>query len=241
VERYRTTIILLVVLVALAGLAFFVNRGGNTPSPLTTPTTNTVYVWQETSPIVAIQVVSATGSVSLTKNTETTVWSIREPISDTADPIIVGNLVDTLQNLSAQSELTGTTDLAEFGLAGQPLSVTFTFSSTDGMQRTLLIGDASPDGSTYYVKRADTPNVFLVSNFTLEPLRSWLTMPPKAQPTPTPIPVTIVPTSAITSTLGATGTQTLTGTLPITNTLPGAANPTTPLVPTTAPVTSPSP
>jgi hypothetical protein len=241
VERYRTTIILLVVLVALAGLAFFVNRGGNTPSPLTTPSTNTVYVWQETSPIVAIQVVSATGSVSLTKNTETTVWSIREPISDTADPIIVGNLVDTLQNLSAQSELTGTTDLAQYGLAGQPLSVTFTFSSTEGMQRTLLIGDASPDGSTYYVKRADTPNVFLVSNFTLEPLRSWLTTPPKAQPTATPIPVTIVPTSAITSTLGVTGTQTLTGTLPITNTLPGAANPTTPLVPTAAPVTSPSP
>jgi hypothetical protein len=225
----------------LAGLAFFVNRGGNTPSPLTTPTTNTVFVWQESSPLVAIQVVSSTGSVSLTKNTETTVWSIREPISDTADPIVVGNLADTLQNLSAQAELTGTTDLAQFGLEGQPLSATFTFSAIDGIQRTLLIGDSTPDGGAYYVKRGDTPSVFLVPNYTLEPLRTWVTTPPKAQPTATPLPVTVVPTSAITSTVGITGTQPLTGTLPATNTLPGAANPTTPLVPTTVPVTSPSP
>jgi hypothetical protein len=198
-------------------------------------------VWQDTNAVTGIDVVSATQRVSIRKDITTTVWSIVEPVSDTADVFAVGNLADQVQNLTAQSELTGTTDLAQYGLDGTPLQATFTFGAEGGTTRTLLIGDTTPDGGAFYVKRADGPNVYLVTTYSLEPLRTWLTTPPIAQPTPTPIPVTVLPTvepsptGAITGTLAVTATQGLSGTLPITNTDPGSANPTTPVAPTPQP------
>jgi len=240
-ERYRTTLVLIGVLVVLAVAAFALNNRGAGPDGTATPTVSTVFVWQDTNPVVGIDVVSATQRVSIRKDVTTTVWSILEPVSDTADVFAVGNFADQVQNLTAQIELTETSDLAQYGLAGTPMQATFTFGGEGGTTRTLLIGDTTPDGNAFYVKRGDSPNVFLVTSYTLEPLRSWLTTPPIAQPTPTPIPVTVLPTTepsptgVLTGTLTVTSTQGLTGTLPITNTNPGAANPTTPVVPTAQP------
>jgi hypothetical protein len=240
-ERYRTTLILVAVLVVLGVAAFVLNNreGGTGGTP--TPTVNTVFVWQETNPVIGIDVVSGTQRVSLSKNVTTTVWSILEPISETADVFAVGNLADQAQNLTAQTELTGTTDLAPYGLAGNPMQATFTFGDSGKTNRTLLIGDTTPDGGAFYVKRADSPAVFLITSYTLEPLRTWLTTPPIAQPTPTSIPLTVLPTSPVTGTVTVTATEGLTGTLPITNTGPGAANPTTPEAPTTQPTGTTAP
>jgi hypothetical protein len=115
------------------------------------------------------------------------------------------------------------------------MRVTLVMSGTTSTERVLLVGDATPDGSAYYVKTETAPPVYLVSNLTIEPLRTWLNTPPIQQPTATPIPVTVVPTAEPTPVgpVGPiTGTGTITGTLPITNTQPGAANPTTPEPPT---------
>lgn len=249
-ERYRTTIIMLGLLVALGVVAIVVggNRG---TTPLDVPTAvPATYVWQDENQVTGIDAVSGTQKLVLTKDVTTTIWSLHEPISDTADPFAVGNLADQLKSLQATATITDATDLAQFGLASPTTTVTITFSDTAGTKRTLLIGAPTIDGSSYYAKTPDKPDVYLVSNSTVEPLRSWFTNPPKVVPTPTPLLPTIGPTEAITSTGTVTGTvlpsgtttpqaqatDTISGTETITAQPPGAANPTTPeaspLIPT---------
>jgi hypothetical protein len=104
----------------------------------------------------------------------------------------------------------------------------------------LLVGNATFDGSGYYVKTPESSTAYVVSNGTIEPLKSWFTTPPIEQPTPTPLPLaTPSATTAITGTLTVTSTEEITGSTTLTSTAPGAANPTTPLVST--PELSPTP
>lgn len=243
-ERYRTTIILLVLLVALGGLAFFLGgRGGNngaggaTAVPTTPPAQ---YVWQDTNPVVGMDIVTGTQHVSLTKDISATTWAITAPISATADIMQVGSEADLLQNLQATDVITTPGDLAQFKLDKPALTLTVTFSDTAHTKRTLQVGGPLFDGSGYYTKLPDKGEVYIVGNSTIEPLRSWPETPPKFVPTPTPIPPTITPTGVVTGTSTITGTAVVTpqglgtassvgasSTITVTN--PGAANPTTPL------------
>ena len=197
------------VLIVLVALAYFLtSKNATAPTGSTTPTT-AKYIWQDTNSVKAIDVVSGTQKVGIAKDA-TGNWSITVPVSRPADPFQVGNEADALQNLQAQFELTGTTDLAQYGLTNPPLQVTVTFSDTGSSTRSLFVGSATTDGSGYYVKTPDSSSVFVVTNTTVEPLRSWLANPPVQQPTATPVPITPVtdtptPTATSTSVPGAAG------------------------------------
>ena len=234
-----------VVLVALAGLAFFLNQQNFNAAVTPTPEPAR-YVWEETEPVSAIDVMSGTQSVVLRQDLTTTVWSILEPISDTADVFQVGNIADSFKSLQATAIISEVTDLAQFGLDAQSTQVKVGFGSAGTTTHNLKLGKTTIDGSGYYAQADDTTDtVYVVSNGVIEPLKSWLTTPPKAQPTPTPLALTVAPTFTSTpagtpTSTGAnsiTGTTTLTSTTEITSSAPGAANPTTPLpgTPTTAP------
>ncbi|HYP39119.1 MAG TPA: DUF4340 domain-containing protein [Chloroflexia bacterium] len=249
-ERYRTTSILVIVLLLLAAVAFFMsNRGGTTDSafPTSVPIT---YVWQDPNQVIGIDVMSGTNTVSVRKDVTTTLWSIIAPVQEPADPFNVGNVADLMKDLRAAATLTESANLADFGLDVNTLTVVATFSDTQQTKRTLIVGKPTFDGANYYAKLQDTPQVYLVSNALIEPVKSWLTTPPINPPTPTTLPITVVPTTpptpegTITTTVTITSsvspdvgvptsaittTSTITGTLPITNTAPGAANPTTPV------------
>lgn len=227
-ERYRTTIVLGAVLLLLAMLAFFLN-GRSANSPGTATPTATVYIWEDSNPVRGLEVVSGSNRIVLSKDVVSGTWRIDEPVSQPADLFQVGNVADSLQRLQAQYTLTGTTDLAQYGLTGEPMQVTATYSDTQGSTRTLLIGNATPDGAGYYVKTPENNAVYTVGNVTLEPLRTWLISPPVQPPTPTLVPVTPV---SPTPTVALTGTVTLTGTVGIT--------PTMEITPSTGP-TSPPP
>ena len=244
-ERYRTTLILLGVLVVLALVAFFVNLNPNSSTvgvPTPVPTT---YVWDEPNQVVGIDVITATERVSLQKDISTTVWTLTQPITFEADPFVVGNIADILQKPSATSVITSPGDLAQYHLDKPSFSVEATFSDTQHTKHTLLIGGPTFDAANYYTKTPDNATVYAISNSTIDPLRSWFTTPPKLEPTATPLPITVVPTETITGTGTVTtmvvpsaspslssvviSTVTITDTTSITSTSPGAANPTTPL------------
>jgi hypothetical protein len=212
-ERYRTTIIMAAVLIVLAGLAYF-SSSNNASAPTGAPTpVPSHFIWQDSNSVKAIDVVSSTEKVSIAKDSTSGDWMISQPVARPADVFQVGNEADALQNLQAQFMLTGTTDLGQYGLTSPPLQVTVTFSDTGGSQRVLLVGAPTTDGSAYYVKTPDSDTVYVVTNTTIEPLRSWLTNPPVQQPTATPVPITPVtdtptPTATSTSVPGAEGTAT---------------------------------
>lgn len=213
-ERYRTTIILLALLVVLGGLALFLNNR-NTATPGTPTPEPTQYVWQEENQVNAIEVVSGTTRVSLRKDVTTTLWTVTEPVQKEADSFAVSNIADSLKSPQATAQYTDTQDLSGYGLDKPGMSVTATFSDTQGTKRVMTIGTPTFDGSGYYVKLPDSANVYVVSNSIIEPLRTWLTTPPVAPPTATPLPVTVV----------VTGTSTITGTTVTTSTAQPASSP----------------
>jgi hypothetical protein len=249
-ERYRTTLILLGVLVVLALVAFFVNLNPSSTVGVPTPVPETD-IWNEPNQVIGIDVISATQRVSVHKDVTTTIWTLTEPLKHDADPFVVGNIADILQKPIATSVLTNPGDLAQYHLDKPSFSVEATFSDTQHTKHSLLIGGPTFDGSNYYTKLPGSTTVYAISNSTVDPLRSWLTTPPVLQPTATPLPITVVPTetltttttvtstlvpeaspsgtSAITTTSTISGTSSISGTTSITVTSPGAANPTTPV------------
>lgn len=207
-ERYRTTIILVALLVVLGGAA--IALGGNkapvTPAGVPTPAV-AQYVWQMNDSVAGIDVISGTKKVSLTKDPASAVWSLTEPIKDAADPFVVSNVADLLKSLEATGTVTGSNDLVQYKLDKPEIVVTTTFSDTGHTKRTMQVGGPTFDGSGYYSKLSDQPTIYIVSNSIVEPLRSWLDTPPKFVPTATPLLPTLVSTTEV------TGTQTLTGTV----------------------------
>jgi len=250
-ERYRTTLIMLVLLVALGIAAFALNNNG--AGTEATPTAVPVrYVWESTDQVNGLDIVSGTQKVVLQNDVAADSWVLKEPVSGPADTFSVSSIADSFKSLQARSVLTDSSKLADFGLDKQGLTVTTTFSGTTS-PKTILVGGPTFDGAGYYVKTPDAATVYVVSNSTIEPLKSWLATPPVAPPTATPPQLTIAPTATDTPPIVATatttqdagtlptssvitGTTTLTSTESITSTSPGAANPTTPL-----PALSPSP
>lgn len=223
-ERYRTTLIMAAALIVLVALAFFLtSKNASAPTGSPTPTT-AKFIWQDANAVQAIDVVSGTQKVGIAKDSASGNWSIIEPVSRPADLFQVGNEADALQNLQAQFDLTGTTDLEQYGLTNPLMQVTVTFSDTGASKRVLLVGSATTDGSGYYVKTPDNSSVFVLTNTTVEPLRSWLTNPPVQQPTATPVPITPVtdtptPTATATTVPGAAGAE-------ATSTPPATSSPT---------------
>ncbi len=208
-ERYRTTILLGVVLLVLAALAFFLSSNNASSPGEATPTPN-IYIWQDDNPAIALDVMSGTSKVSIVKDVISGTWQIKEPVDRPADLFQVGGVANSLQILQAQYTLSDTTDLTQYGLDGQPMSVTVTFSDTAHTTRTLLIGHATPDGGGYYVKLPDGNKLYTVINSTIEPMRTWLVSPPVELPSPTPVPITPVtatPTDTTTPTPTAEGTS----------------------------------
>src|SRR5215212_711280 len=202
-ERYRTTIILVVVLAVLAGVAFFLNKNG-TSSAVDVAATPTVdaskLVWQESEPVDSLDILSGTQQVSLRKDLSTTVWSLIAPIKADADPYTVGSEADSLQNLQALAVLTSATNLAQYNLDKPAMQVIVKSNGAKPTKHTLYIGSTTVDGAGYYVKEPDNPKVYIVSNVTIEPMKTWLVTPPQAQPSPTPIPLTVAPANTITPT-----------------------------------------
>lgn len=210
-ERYRTTIILAFVLVILAGVAFLLsNKNANTTTTDASATATpdpSKNVWIDSADVISIDVLSGTQKVLLRKDVTTTVWSLIDPIQADADPFAVGGVADQLKVLAATTVLTGVTDLAQYGLDKSGLSVLVRTGGAKPGKHTLHVGNTTIDGSGYYTRVDDSKDkVYIVSNTTIEPIRTWLTTPPKAQPSPTPIPLTVAPTDTITPTGTLTAT-----------------------------------
>ena len=189
-------------LVVLGGFALFLTNSNKVVAPGAegTPTPLPSFVWQETSIVQGIEVMSGTAKVSISKDISTTLWMITEPERSPADTFQVDNIASALQSLQATKVATGTTDLAAFGLDKPGLTVTVTFSGTTPISHTLMVGAANFDESSTYVKQPGSSDVYLVATSTTGALRNWLTTPPKEPPTPTPFP-TAPPTPTETATV----------------------------------------
>ncbi|HMA36764.1 MAG TPA: DUF4340 domain-containing protein [Chloroflexia bacterium] len=226
IGRNRTLIVLAVVFVILAGLSFYLQSNPATPPvPTAEPT---VIVWDYSSGTASmLSVQSPTSTVTL--QIQGGKWRITAPLQTDADDLQVAQVASQLKKPEARSKIgDNVTNLQQYGLATPALTVTLVLSGITPPQQQLLVGNASLDGSAYYVRPAGSNAVYLITNATIESLKGWLSAPPVAQPTPTPLPALLPPTSAITNTNPLSGTHTITGTVPLTGTQPGVGPPAAP-------------
>lgn|GEM_PF-1902807 len=216
--RMRSMIVLGGAFVLLAGLAAFLLNTPATPVATTTPVP-TVVVWDYSSATTTGLTVQNMTS-TLTLAVQNGKWRITAPTPAEADDLTVSGVATSLKQPAATTKVgDNVSDLAPYGLNSPALTVTLVLSGSTTPRQTLFVGKTNVDGSAYYVRAADSKAVYLVNNFTIEPLKGWLITPPIALPTPTPLP-TLPPAVEITGTLTVTGTQT---------------GPILPLIPTVAP------
>ena len=118
-------------------------------------------------------------------------WKVVDPPTEGADASRIDSAVGQLTKLNATRKLEDATDLASYGLSAP--SIKLTIKMKDGSSQELLIGSKTPDQSAFYVKRADSPAIFVTPTFALTDVTRWPTDPPKPRPTPTPLPPPAAP------------------------------------------------
>ncbi|MBI4320441.1 MAG: DUF4340 domain-containing protein [Chloroflexi bacterium] len=134
--------------------------------------------------------VSYQGKVTEVKKQAETQWKLTQPQEGEADSARVDGLTYRLAPLSASRVLTGSiTSLSPYGLKEPPLRVTLGIIGDE--TATLLVGDTTPDGRGYYLKRGDVDTVYVVPTALISDVIKLVTDPPKAVPPVTTTPETI--------------------------------------------------
>ena len=158
---FRSTLILLAVLLGLLGYIYFYEM--KRPGPSQEAPKQKVFT-VEADAINELEVTSSAGERSVLRKTGTA-WSLVEPLQTRADEAEATGIVTNLASLEIQrvvDEAPG--DLAPFGLAKPKTAVAFKAAGQKD-QRRLLIGDKTATGGELYAKLPSEKRVFLVSAF----------------------------------------------------------------------------
>ena len=187
--RYTGTVIMVGVFALLAVALFALTQNQNlgvvNPTPLPTPAPIVWDLSAGTTQGLVVQSPTQTVALQIVNNQ----WQLTAPTNEPASQFQVGAAADQAKNLQAQQVITAPADLAQYGLNSPVLTITLVISGVTPTDNRLLVGGNTIDGGSYYVQVAGKPEVYTVLNTLIEQLRSWLTTPPKAEPTPTPLVV----------------------------------------------------
>ena len=158
----RSTLVLLVVALALGAYIYFVESQrppAGTPDPLEAAFD------VESDDIDSLSVTAGNGDRTVIEK-DGDRWRIVEPFPVNVDVTQVVSLSSSLASLEVQrvvAEPGDAPDLEAFGLAEPAIEVGFT--TTDGTDARLLIGERSPAGNDLYATVAGSNRVFLISGF----------------------------------------------------------------------------
>lgn len=183
-----TTIVLVVVLAALALYWVAVQNPRDRAAAEATPTADTTprVVWTTTADqIVSLRVTEpdTNRSVAVTKDAAGT-WTVTEPTAGAADANRLLTMTSNAANLSVSNVVTSTTDLAPFGVLNP--TYTIELGLADGQVLKAAVGNPAPVGNGYFLRREGDVNVMVVSGFGIDALVELLNLPPYA-PTATPL------------------------------------------------------
>jgi hypothetical protein len=193
---YRTTAVLLAVLIVLAGVVYYVQKQPASDQAVASAKQPQIVSF---NPSQATKLIITGGGKTTEVDRNGSAWKVSKPQEIDADGSRVDGWVAQIGNLTADRAIDSPSDLGTYGLAQPKLNVEVDLSS--GGPVDLAFGDKTPDGADYYVRvpndSAKSKSVYLVGATLGDDLNSALTTPPKALPTPTPGP-TLVPGGTIT-------------------------------------------
>lgn len=157
--RPRSTLVLLVLFLAIGGYAWFVERA----RPAEDADAEDLAFDVAAGRITDLTVHAANGDVTvLTRTADEIDWMVTAPVASEADDNAATAIATTLAALDVRRVVEEeASDLAAFGLDEPPVSVTF--ATPDGEPLTLSVGDESPTGGEHYAAIGN--RVILVAGF----------------------------------------------------------------------------
>ncbi|HUI69968.1 MAG TPA: DUF4340 domain-containing protein [Spirochaetia bacterium] len=155
-KRLLTLVIVLVVLVGLVGAYVIISR----PKPAKTANTLPRLITADSEKLVKITLSDRPeGTLTLEKKGKT--WTVDSPLQYALDESSVDDLTLTFTSLTAERVIDeNPTDLAQYGLAPPRAQGVAVYS--DGTTKTVLLGDKTPTGNTYYLQVKGDPKVYTV-------------------------------------------------------------------------------
>ncbi len=187
--RFRHTLILVVVALALGGVALLLERQEPHPSPdsaaVPTPLPELLRVNEGAITDVILERTATDQRTHLVRRTVED-WYLLEPdiepdAAGEVDVFQVLNFLETLAVLRPRRVLTGTLDLAEYGLA--PAALEVTLHEEDGTTHQMRLGAMNADFSAYYVLLGDEEEgasytIYLVPSYVGVEIERLLDTPP---------------------------------------------------------------
>jgi Domain of unknown function (DUF4340) len=196
----RSTWILLIIFIALAGAVYFFQRyqTQKTDNAATaTPSATPVKVYNQSGAQVEdIKISDSSGkALELYKDQASSKWAVANVPVEKADSFQIESVSAQLFDLQAQETLTQTPPLDSVGLITPTYTITMT--TTGGSQTITSVGSQTPTGSGYYI-RVNAGQVIIVDKLILDDILHLLSNPPLlATPTPEVTPTeTISPTNS---------------------------------------------
>ena len=159
-RRLRSTLVLLVLFVAIGGYAWFIERER---PPASEADANEEAFDMAAGRITDLTVNAENGDVTALTRTENEIdWVVTSPVETEADDNAATAIATTLAALEIRREVEeSAADLAPFGLTAPTVSVTF--ATPDGEPLTLSVGDETPTGGERYAAVGN--RVILVADF----------------------------------------------------------------------------
>ena len=190
---FRTgTWITLLLLAALIGLAYYLNRNEPIAETEATPALEATFVISEQDGnITSIEIKPVNGeTVKVARNGEK-VWALELPSATEADQGLVEAAASQITALKIIGEVDA--DASILGLDEPAYVITIEFA--DGTKRTLEVGDTTPTRSGYYV-RVDKKKTLILTLSGIDSLTNLTRFPPYLNTsTPTPPPLSPTPDS----------------------------------------------
>jgi len=169
----RNTWILLGILVVLVGVAVFVPKYlASQPQPTPTAAAPTAQPVFTTGDVASFTVKAADGKSVAVKSQGNGKWSVTEPTDLTYDETTVQSAASFFTTAKVQTALETQRAADAIGLTTP--TATVTIQMTDGSQKVMKVGKATPTSEGYYVQ-IDTQPAFTVAKTEVESLTALLT------------------------------------------------------------------
>jgi hypothetical protein len=194
-KRLTSTLVIGVIAVALVA-AFLIlsnKEADNTAAEDATPPPADLFPEEAITTVTHIRVTDhSNGNVlEATLSAEGSEWVINDAPEGSdvglgVDYATISQAVTPLTTLRPTRTLNEIESMATYGL--DQAAYTIEFDTSGGGSHTLEVGDQNPGGSSYYITADGSPDVSLVSSFSIDPAVNLVKTPPYIQPTATPGP-----------------------------------------------------
>jgi hypothetical protein len=182
----RSTVIVLVVFLALVGLMLYLNqKEPEKDEAATTPAAPLEFLFSDSDGLpTSIDIKSKTGEQTVLIRNEAGTWVLKKPTETEADQASAEAAATQITSLRIESRLEVAPEAAGLVQA----SYTLTVETTSGTMKTVRIGDLAPTGIGYYALINGSDETFIISRTGLDALLTLLEAPPYVNESETSTP-----------------------------------------------------